>query len=76
MIQKVIQDELIRLLDTKMNEREGELQTKVGELECKDREISALQKLLLFYLQERFLIEGGNGVKENPFDAQRKHSKA
>lgn len=69
MIQKVIQDELIRLLDTRMNERAGELETRVGELEGKVKEISALQKLLLFYLQERFLTEGGNGVKEPPFDA-------
>lgn len=69
MIQKVIQDELIRLLDARMNERAGELEVRVGELEGKVKEISALQKLLLFYLQERFLSEGGNGVKEPPFDA-------
>ena len=72
----MIQDELIRLLDTKMNERAGELETRVGDLEGRVREIFALQKLLLFYLQERFLTEGGNGVKEPPFDAQRKRSKA
>lgn len=51
MIQKVIQDELIRLLDIRMNERAGEIEMRVGELEGKVREISALQKLLFFYLQ-------------------------
>eukprot|EP01018_Ginkgo_biloba_P030775 Gb_17572 [translate_table: standard] len=69
MIQKVIQDELIRLLDARMDERAGELEVRVADLEGKVKEISALQKLLLFYLQEKFLTDSGNGVKEPPVDA-------
>ncbi|GLJ53955.1 hypothetical protein SUGI_1153300 [Cryptomeria japonica] len=69
MIQKVIQDELMKLLDTRMDDRAGGLETRVADLEGKVKEISALQKLLLIYLQEKFLTDAGNGSKEPPVDA-------
>eukprot|EP00252_Welwitschia_mirabilis_P026348 TRINITY_DN8637_c0_g1_i1.p1 TRINITY_DN8637_c0_g1~~TRINITY_DN8637_c0_g1_i1.p1 ORF type:complete len:412 (+),score=30.41 TRINITY_DN8637_c0_g1_i1:30-1238(+) len=71
MIQRVIQDELIRLLDARMDEKSGELEARVQDLEGKVKEMSALQKLLLFYLQEKLLASNANGtsVKESAIDA-------
>ncbi|KAJ7571216.1 hypothetical protein O6H91_01G155500 [Diphasiastrum complanatum] len=74
MIQKVIQDEFLKLLNSNMAERARELEGKVLELESKVNELAAFQKLLLFYLQEKSngkektLSVSGNG-KESSFEA-------
>lgn len=55
MIQKVIQDELIQLLDARLTERATQLEEKVAEMDSRLKEVAALQRLLLFYLQEKML---------------------
>ncbi|KAI5071410.1 hypothetical protein GOP47_0013661 [Adiantum capillus-veneris] len=56
MIQKVIHSELVNLLDRRLTERESKLEERVAEMEARLKEVAALQRLLLFYLQERMKI--------------------
>ncbi|KAH7423055.1 hypothetical protein KP509_12G037400 [Ceratopteris richardii] len=65
MIQKVIQSELVSQLERRLSERESKLEERVAELESRLKEASALQRLLLFALQDRMMlpaITNSNGV--------------
>lgn len=68
-IQRVIQDELIRLLDKRIAERSGEIESRVVDLESKVKEVDALKKLLAFYLKEKVLAPSANSLKEPPVEA-------
>nr|ABR16949.1 unknown [Picea sitchensis] len=68
-IQRVIQDELIRLMDNRIAERSGEIESKVVDLESKVKEVDALKKLLAFYLKEKVFAPSANSLKEPPVEA-------
>lgn len=61
MIQKVIQSELVHMLDGRLAERERKLEERVAEMEIRLKEVASMQRLLLFCLQERMSGGGSNG---------------
>ncbi|MCO5546753.1 hypothetical protein L7F22_000189 [Adiantum nelumboides] len=56
MIQKVIYSDLANLLDRRLAERESKLEERVAVMESRLKEVATLQRLLLFYLQERMVL--------------------